>query len=91
MKIKDFGILDDLIWTFKLYSLTVIPPAVLSIMNILLLILGIKTKISFLMLFKIIWIDYYFTGSFLGTSALRIHLGLLFISFLIILSSRNNR
>lgn len=78
-------IIDDLKWTVKLYSLTLVLPLALTIMNILFIgIIGLKTKFGFLMNFKIIWIDYYFTGSFLNIDAWKWYLGLLFCSFLII-------
>lgn len=74
---------DDLKWVFKLYSLTLVLPLTLTIMNILFVgILGLETKFGFLMNLKIIWIDYYFTGSFLNVDAWRCHLALLFCSFL---------
>jgi len=72
----------DLEWTLKLYSLTLVLPLTLSIMNILVGILGIKTIFGFWMNFKVIWIDYYFTGSFCNIDAWRWHLGLLFLSYL---------
>lgn len=74
---------EDLGWTLKLYALTLVLPLTLTIMNILCVgILGFETKFGFLMNFKVIWIDYYFTGSFLNVDAWRWHLGLLFCSFL---------
>jgi hypothetical protein len=79
---------EDLEWTFKLYALTLTLPLTLTVMNILFVgILGVETKFDFLMNFKIIWIDYYFTGDFMNIDAWRWQLGLLFCSFLIIKSS----
>jgi len=72
----------DLEWTLKLYSLTLVLPLTLSIMNILVGILGIKTIFGVWMNFKVIWIDYYFTSSFCNIDAWRWHLGLLFLSYL---------
>jgi hypothetical protein len=75
--------MEDLKWTLKLYSLTLIIPLVLTILNVLFIgIIGLESKFGFLMNFKIIWIDYYFTGSLLNIAAWRWHLGLLFCSFL---------
>jgi len=74
---------EDLGWTFKLYALTLVLPISLTIMNILVVgILGVETKFGFFTNLKIIWIDYYFTGSFLNIDAWRWHLGLLFLLFL---------
>lgn len=74
---------NDLKWTLKLYALTLVLPLVLTIMNVLLVgILGIETTYGFLMNFKVIWVDYYFTGSFLNIDAWRWQLGLLFCAFL---------
>lgn len=76
---------EDLGWTFKLYALTLTIPISLTLINILFVgILGVETKFGFFMNLKIIWIDYYFTGSFLNIDAWRWHLGLLFLSFLFI-------
>jgi len=74
---------EDIEWTFKLYALTLVLPITLSIMNVILCgILGIESKFGFLMNFKVVWIDYYFTGSFLDIDAWRWQLGLLFCSFI---------
>lgn len=85
MKSKEKSkILDILVWTFKLYSITLVIPFSLTIMNILFVgILGFESNFDFLMIFKIIWVDYYITGSFLDIMAFRWHLGLLFLSFFI--------
>jgi len=65
----------------RLYALTLVFPITLTIINILFVgILGVETKEGFLMNFKVIWIDYYFTGDFLGFIAWRWHLMLLVIS-----------
>jgi hypothetical protein len=75
---------EDLEWTFKLYALTLALPLALTIMNVLFVgIIGFETPLGFLMNFKAIWIDYYFTGSLLNIDAWRWQLGLLFCSFLI--------
>ena len=75
---------DDLEWTFKLYALTLALPLALTIMNVLFVgIIGFETPLGFLMNFKVIWIDYYFTGSLLSIDAWRWQLGLLFFSYLI--------
>lgn len=69
-------------WTLKLYSLTIAIPLTFSVLNIFLCgIFGIETEFGFWMNFKVIWIDYYFTGSFLDISAWRWQIGLLFLSF----------
>lgn len=73
----------DIEWTLRLYSLTLVLPISLSIMNIIFCgILGLHTKFGFWMNFKICWIDYYFTGQFLNIDAWRWQLGLLLFSFL---------
>ena len=80
---KWINIKDDLEWTLKLYALTLVLPLALTVINILFVgIIGVETKFGFLMNFKFIWIDYYFTGSFLNIDAWRWQLGLLFCSFL---------
>jgi hypothetical protein len=74
---------EDIEWTFKLYALTLVLPIGLSIMNVIFCgILSMETKFGFWMNFKVVWIDYYFTGSFLDIAAWRWQLGLLFCSFL---------
>ena len=74
---------DNIIWTLKLYTLTLVLPISLSIINVLFCgILGVETKFDFLTNFKIIWIDYYFTGSFNGVESWKIHLGILFLLFM---------
>lgn len=75
---------EDLGWALKFYCLTLVIPISLTIMNILFVaILGVVTKFGFLMNLKIIWIDYYFTGSFLNIDAWRWQLCLLLFSFLV--------
>ena len=75
---------DDLKWTVKLYSLTLVIPLTLSIMNILFVgILGIEAKYTFWELFEVIWIDYYITGHILSLAAWRIQLCILVLSFFI--------
>jgi hypothetical protein len=70
--------------TFKLFALTLVLPLTLPVMNLLFVgILGLELKYGFLLNFKIIWIDYYFTGSFLDIVAWKWQLGLLFCSFLL--------
>jgi hypothetical protein len=74
---------EDIEWTFKLYALTLVLPITLSIINVIFcVILGMETKFGFWVNFKVVWIDYYFTGSFLDIAAWRWQLGLLFCSFL---------
>lgn len=81
-------LIDTVNWTFRFYSLTLVLPIALSIMNILLVgIIGLKTKFSFLENFKVIWIDYYLTGSLGGVAAWRLQLGVLFLCFLLMLST----
>jgi hypothetical protein len=76
---------DDLEWTFKLYALTLALPLTLTVMNLLFVgILGLETKFGFVMNFKVIWIDYYFTGSFMNIDAWRWQSGFLFCSFLFV-------
>lgn len=75
--------IEQIKWTLKLYSLTTVIPITLSIGNIFLVgIFGVESVHSFCYNFKIIWIDYYFTGSFLEIDAWRWQLGLLFFAFL---------
>lgn len=58
--------IEDFKWTLKLYSITLLIPISMSIINILFVgILGIESKNDFLLNFKVIWIDYFFTGYFL--------------------------
>lgn len=77
------NIKQDLKYTLKLYSLTLIIPITLTIINILFVgILGYESNSGFLMNFKIIWVNYYFTGSVLNVYAFRWHLGILFCCFL---------
>ena len=74
---------QDIVWTFRVYAITLVLPAALSLMNILFCgIIGLQTEYGFLMHFKMIWIDYYFTGSLLEIPAWRWQLGILFCSFL---------
>lgn len=76
--------IEDLKWTLKLYSITLLIPISMSIINILFFgILGIESENGFLMNFKIIWIDYFFTGYFCDIVAWRIHLFILVLCFLI--------
>lgn len=74
---------DDLKWSIRLYSLTLIIPIILSLMNIVVVgILGMHSNYGFLMNFKVIWIDYYITGHFINIVAWRWHLSLLFMSYI---------
>ena len=58
--------IEDFKWTLKLYSITLLIPISMSIINILFVgILGIESQNDFLLNFKVIWIDYFFTGYFL--------------------------
>jgi hypothetical protein len=76
---------DDLEWTFKVYALTLVIPLTLTVMNLLFVgILGLETNFGFVMNFKVIWIDYYFTGSFMNIDAWRWQSGFLFFSFLFV-------
>ena len=76
--------IEDLKWTLKLYSITLSIPISMSIINILFIgILGIESKNDFLINFKVIWIDYFFTGYFCDIVAWRIHLFILVLCFLI--------
>jgi len=76
-------IIEDIGWTFKMYALTLVLPIVLSIMNVIFCgILGVETKFGFWINFKVVWIDYYFTGSLLDIEAWRWHLALLFSLFI---------
>lgn len=75
---------SDIIWSLKLYSLILVIPITLSIANILFVgIIGIDTQYGFLMNFKKIWIDFFFTGHFLSIAAWRIHIALLVSSFIV--------
>lgn len=72
---------ENVIWTLKLYSITLVIPIAGSILNILMCgILGIGD--DFLLNFKKLWIDYYFTGTILGVVAWRFQLGILFLCFI---------
>jgi hypothetical protein len=64
----------NILWVLKLYSLTLVIPVIISILNIAVGILGIKTKYGFLGTFKVAWVDYYITGKFCGIDAWRWHL-----------------
>jgi hypothetical protein len=64
----------NILWVLKLYSLTLVIPVIISVLNIAAGILGIKTKYGFLGTFKVAWVDYYFTGSFYGIDSWRWHL-----------------
>lgn len=76
---------EDLIWSYKLYSLNFIFPILFTILNILLVgILGLKTNEGFFYNFKIIWIDYLFTGHMLGIIAFKWHLMLYVLCFIIL-------
>lgn len=71
-------------WTLKLYSMTLIIPITMTIVDLLFVgILDLPTKYGFLYGLKVIWIDYYFTGYFLGIIAWKIQLCLLIISLII--------
>lgn len=75
--------IEQIKWTLKLYSLTTVLPITLSIGNIILCgIFGVESIHGFWMNFKIIWIDYYFTGSFCEIDAWRWQLGLFFFAFI---------
>lgn len=68
--------------TFRIYSLTLIIPLVLSIVNILFVgILGIESNHSFIYNFKVIWFDYYIGGTLFEVAAFKYHLMLLLTSF----------
>jgi hypothetical protein len=57
-------------------------------MNILFVgILGIDLKYTFWEMWEVIWVDYYFTGPFCDVAAWRWQIMLLFISFLIALTT----
>lgn len=76
-------VLENLKWTIKLFSLTLIIPIVGSLFLVFAGILGMDLKFGFLMSFKVLWIDYYFTGSIFDIDAWRWHLGFLFLCLLI--------
>ena len=73
----------NLIWSLKLYSLTLIFPIVFTMAIVLITVLDIETKYGFWKMMKISWIDFYFTGSFLDIDAWRWHIILLLVSFTI--------
>jgi hypothetical protein len=66
--------MKDIKSTLELYSLTLVIPILLSMLNLACSILGIKTLYGFWVNFKIIWVNYYFSGTFLNIDAWRCHL-----------------
>lgn len=72
---------SDLGITIKLYSLTIIPPLILSILIIIMCILN-PVKFSVFSIFDV-WSDFYISGLFLDVVAWRWQTVLLLISFLI--------
>jgi hypothetical protein len=78
---------DDMIWSLKLYSLTLIFPILFTMAIVLFTAFDVETKFSFWEMMKISWIDFYFTGSFLEIEAWKWHLLLLITSFIITTSS----
>lgn len=82
-----YEVKDVFITTFQVYSLTLVVPIVLSIVNIIFCgILDFHSIYGFLGNFRLIWIDYYFTGELIGVMAYKWHLALLFIFFLLSLT-----
>lgn len=80
-------LLDRLMWTLKIYSLTLVIPISVSAINILMVgILGIPSLHGFWENFYYIWIGYYFTGNFIGIIAYKWQLFLLAISFILTFS-----
>ena len=78
---------DRLMWTLKIYSLTLVIPISVSAVNILMVgILGITSLHGFWENFYHIWIGYYFTGNFIGIIAYKWQLFLLAISFILTFS-----
>ena len=77
----------NLIWSLKLYSLTLIFPIVFTMAIVFITVLDLETKYGFWEMMKISWIDFYFTGSFLDIDAWRWHIILLIASFTITTSS----
>jgi len=64
----------------RLYAFTLLPPIFMSIVNIIVVgILGVEAKYGFWEMFRIIWIDYYFTGFLFNIPAWRIHLAALIL------------
>lgn len=77
--IKVFRILE---WTIKLWLLTTVIPITISIVGILSIIIGMYDCNIRTFMYNS-WINYYLFGNLIGIVAWRIHLGILFICFLI--------
>jgi hypothetical protein len=76
-------LIDRLGLALKLYSLTLVIPISVSIINILFCgILGVESIHGFWGNFYHIWIGFYFTGTFLGIIAWKWQLFLFLFSFL---------
>ena len=73
-----------IIETLTLYSLTLVLPITGTVLNIIVIILGIDLKYDFFERLYVIWIDYYFTGSLMNIDAWRIHIVGLILTFIFI-------
>jgi hypothetical protein len=76
--------LEKLKWTFKMFAFTLIIPICASIINILFVgILGLDSNFGFIGNFKVIWVDYYFTGTLIDIIAWKWHLSYFLFCFII--------
>lgn len=70
--------------SLRIYLCTLVVPLALSVVNIIIFgLLGVDHPKGIMVGFKVIWIDYYFTGSLLGIMAWRIHLTIIILLFII--------
>jgi uncharacterized membrane protein YoaK (UPF0700 family) len=76
--------------TLKVYALTLVIPIALTIMALIMLVMGTQvSRISEVL--HLAWVDYYFTGNLMNVIAWRWHLILLFLAWLISLTSYHSK
>lgn len=75
--------------TFSAYfGLTLIIPIMLSIVIIFISIIGIETTYTFTQMMEQAWFNYYLFGKIGGIEMYKVHLGGLFLTFVILLISK---
>lgn len=83
-KIKSFDFKEYILDSLKLYSLTLSIPIVMTVMVTLMAIVGVDLIYGLLETYRMLWIDYYFTGHLGGLDAWRIHIAVFIICLMVI-------
>jgi len=81
--------MENIKWAFKLWSLTIVIPIVITIIILFSIILGIDSPFTIGEGLYKAWIGYYFTGTVEGIVAWRIHLVLLISCYLFVLLEKD--